>query len=351
MNSIDVSNLFDIQAPVPVRMGVKPTRLEYRPDVGGDLNIELFLKREDQIDDFGCGNKLRKLSYIATDALMRNATVLVTAGSLPSNQCKAVSILAALQGLRAHLIYGGDKQARPAFASGNYLLTTLLEPTVTWLEFSPWQEIEIQLEKVAEKERTQGERPYIIPPGASAWPGLLGSIELGLELSQQLPDPNLPTDVIAPAGSGGTCLGIQIAADRLRLPWRVFGICIGESGKVLIKHSAALREETERRLNMTHESSAELIFDDCGLGGGYDNPQQDEIETQQTVMIRYQLLFDLNYMIKAFMGMRSLISNGTILRGARVVFVHTGGQTEIMGGSALRDWYSKRYPSWVRTNQ
>src|SRR6266480_1885295 len=90
--------------PRPLEAGLIPTPLEYREDISRDLGVALFLKREDRIDDLGCGNKLRKLGYIFADAIQKRATVLVTAGSLPSNQCKAVAAFAARHNLRAHVI-------------------------------------------------------------------------------------------------------------------------------------------------------------------------------------------------------------------------------------------------------
>src|SRR4051812_37598220 len=78
----------------PLPLGALPTPVEHLPSLGSQLGIKLFLKREDRIDDLGCGNKVRKLSYVFADAVMKKATVLLTAGSVPSNQCKAVAALA-----------------------------------------------------------------------------------------------------------------------------------------------------------------------------------------------------------------------------------------------------------------
>jgi 1-aminocyclopropane-1-carboxylate deaminase/D-cysteine desulfhydrase-like pyridoxal-dependent ACC family enzyme len=336
--------------PTRLPLGAMPTPLEYRPDLSRDLGIELFLKREDRVDDLGCGNKIRKLAYVVSAAIDQNATLLVTTGSLPSNQCKAIAAVASRYHLRVHVIYAGDHQARPIVAHGNYLVTSLLEPTISWFEYTPWKNIDCHVARVVEEKRRMGERPYVIPPGASEWPGLMGSIELGFELSVQLQEAGSSvTDIIMPAGSGGTCLGIKIAAEKLGLPWRVFGICIGERGAIVAERMLALRKEAALHIGLCQEQGGELIYDDSARGSGYDLPQAHELEAMRTAMQRYGLIFDPNYMIKALLGLRKLIANGTIKRGAKVVLIHTGGHFGLFDlGSSYAAWHRNRYAEWLR---
>lgn len=335
--------------PEPVRLGKIPTPLEYHSALSRDLGVELFLKREDAIDDLGCGNKLRKLDYLVADALRQEATVLVTAGSLPSNQCKAVAAVAARHGLRAHVLYGGDRQARPDTPSGSYLLTALLGPSVSWLEYSPWAQIGTHLEAVLRQEQERGERPYLIAPGASAWPGLLGSIELGLELGGQIGEVEVAVaDVVAPAGSGGTCLGLSIAARLLGLTWRVFAVLIGGTISGMEQLGVELCREAEQRIGRPEVLDCRVHHYDGASGLGYDRPRPEELDTMRDVAAKYGLLFDPNYMVKAFLGLRRLIQEGAIQRGAAVVLVHTGGQFGVFGVQPeLRAWYRSRLSEYL----
>ena len=61
------------------------------------------------------------------------------------------------------------------------------------------------------------------------------------------------------------------------------------------------------------------------------------------------MVFDPNYMIKAFLGLRRLIETGVIGRGERVVLLHTGGQVDLFGGHSLGEWYRARYADLIRT--
>ena len=35
-------------------------------------------------------------------------------------------------------------------------------------------------------------------------------------------------NIVLPFGSGGTCLGLHVAADILGLSWNIYGMCIGD---------------------------------------------------------------------------------------------------------------------------
>ncbi|GAB4566608.1 MAG: 1-aminocyclopropane-1-carboxylate deaminase [Rhizobacter sp.] len=312
-------------APSPLPLMHEPTPLEHRLDLSRDLGIRLFLKREDKIDDLGCGHKLRKLSYLMADALLRQSDVLVTSGSLPSNQCKAVAALAPRWGLRAHLVFGGDHQQRPDVAHGNYLLATMCDPTVSWHEKSSWSAIGVHLEEAAAKERRSGARPYLIGSGASQGPGLLGSVEMGLEMAVQLDAQGVgECHVVAVAGSGGTCLGLALAARILDRPWKVSGICVGEPAQEVAARTLALLADFEVRTGLSFPLQDVLEFTDIARGGGYDRPRDDELETVAMAVRRYGLLLDRNYMVKAFLGLRALLAAGQIRSGAAVL-VHSGG--------------------------
>lgn len=327
-----------------------PTPLEYHAAMSRDLDIEVFVKREDMADALGCGNKVRKLAYIVAEAERHGATVLVTAGSLGSNQCKAVASAAAQRNLRAHVVYGGDTQERPVEARGSYLLTSLLDPELTWCERRAWNELGNELANVVEIEKSRGERPWLIPPGASNWPGLMGSIELGLEIADQAQAAAISvTDVVAPSGSGGTCLGIHLAAERLNLAWRVTGFSIGEDLDVLHENVAALRSKLPFPLADGARSAGTLTYRDSARGAGYDVARSEELSAMQYVACRYGLVFDPNYMIKAFLGLRQVVDSGYIRRGSHVVLIHTGGHMGLFdAGAAFAAWHRNHYPNWVK---
>ena len=61
-----------------------PTPLEYLPRLSDYLGRDIFIKRDDVTPMAMGGNKLRKLEFLAADALREGADTLITAGAHPS---------------------------------------------------------------------------------------------------------------------------------------------------------------------------------------------------------------------------------------------------------------------------
>lgn len=76
-----------------------PTPLEYLPRFSDYLGREIFIKRDDVTPMAMGGNKLRKLEFLAADALREGADTLITAGAIQSNHVRQTAAVAAKLGL------------------------------------------------------------------------------------------------------------------------------------------------------------------------------------------------------------------------------------------------------------
>jgi D-cysteine desulfhydrase len=76
-----------------------PTPLEKLERLSAWLGREVYIKRDDLTPLAMGGNKLRKLEYLAADALAQGADTLITAGALQSNHVRQTAALAARLGL------------------------------------------------------------------------------------------------------------------------------------------------------------------------------------------------------------------------------------------------------------
>ena len=65
-----------------------PTPLEYLPRFSDYLGREIFIKRDDVTPMAMGGNKLRKLEFLAADALREGADTLITPGAIQSNHVR-----------------------------------------------------------------------------------------------------------------------------------------------------------------------------------------------------------------------------------------------------------------------
>lgn len=305
-----------------------PTPLQEKIELGKSLGVRLYIKREDLIDDIDSGHKFRKLLYVATNILDEKSNVLVTAGSLPSGQCAAVSSIARFLKIRSHIIYTGDEQLRPLSLEGNYLITSILASSITWIESSPWNKVTEKLRIIADKEKEQGALPYIIEPGIKRWPGILGSFDLGLELASQLSKKvNELNDlhIIAPAGTGITCLGLSAASKVLDLSWKVHGMLIGGSVESTESIIDKCRQELAQKLSRSEVLQAKVLLHPETIGDGYANPTISELKAIQDTLQLYRMRLDPNYMIKTYLGLVQLIHSGEINKSDSVVLINTGG--------------------------
>ncbi|MFH9211192.1 1-aminocyclopropane-1-carboxylate deaminase/D-cysteine desulfhydrase [Streptomyces globisporus] len=314
-----------------------PSPLDPAPSLGSELGVDLLVKREDRLDDLGCGHKTRKLAHVLAHARAQGATALVTAASVPSSQAVMVAASAARTGLRAHIVYCGDVQERPRSAAGNYLLAGLLGADVTWHERTAWDRWPALLADAAARLREAGEVPYAVPPGVADWPGLLGSVELGLELAAQLPADGRETHLVTAAGSGGTAFGLAIVAALLDLPWQVHGVCLGAPPAGVAQEMARQHADGERALAMTLPGPDRVRLHDGARGDGYDRWGKAELTEIRRWLAQQRVLLDPTYTAKTAVGLAQLVAGGVIPRGARAVFVHTGGSFRTLEGAPALD--------------
>ncbi|MBQ4615952.1 MAG: pyridoxal-phosphate dependent enzyme, partial [Mailhella sp.] len=153
-------------AQFPRRGYVKtPTPIEFLPNfskaLGGKVNV--YIKRDDLLPGCSGGNKTRKLDFCIADALAKGADTIITCGAVQSNHCRLTLSWAVHEGLDCHLVL--EERVPGSYnveASGNNFLFQLLGvKSITVVPGgSPMLD---EMEKVAEKLRAEGKKPYIIP--------------------------------------------------------------------------------------------------------------------------------------------------------------------------------------------
>lgn len=328
------------------------TPLQARQDMGDPLGIELLLKREDHIDDLGSGHKKRKLNYLHQLVVREGFDVLITAGSLPSGQCVAVAAAARAWGIRSRLIYLGDIQRKPDEPSGNYLNATLLADRVDWFESTGWHHVDFILSRIEQEEQSAGAKPFVVAPGIPVWPAILGSVELGLQLFEQLKE--LPefcgeTHILALAGTGGTCAGLRVASALLKARWRIHGICMHKNAHEVLARIDAAVAKCAHDLSVDLMGGGVISLHELAWGGVYGSPSEFELESMLRLLRDHGLPLDPNYMLKVFLGFESLVANNTIKGGDRVVVVHSGGSVDFVAGTPrARTWLSQKHAASTR---
>jgi 1-aminocyclopropane-1-carboxylate deaminase len=150
---------------------------------------EIWAKREDCNSGlaFG-GNKVRKLEYLAAEALAQGCDTLVSIGGVQSNHTRAVAAVAARLGLKAVLVQESWVDWPDAVYDrvGNILLSRLMGADVRLVKAGFGIGFKESWAAALAEIDLYGGKPYAIPAGASDHPlGGLGFANWACEVEQQ----------------------------------------------------------------------------------------------------------------------------------------------------------------------
>src|SRR5690606_1359806 len=150
--------------PPRVRLANTPTRghwLRY----GEQLGVRFWVKRDDHTGSELSGNKVRKHEHLMAEALQQQATHVIPCGGEQSNHARPTALAAAQLGLRCVLILRTESPERPPAATGNILLDRMAGAEIRWISRPAWRDRNRLLAEEAERIKSEGGRPYIIPEG------------------------------------------------------------------------------------------------------------------------------------------------------------------------------------------
>ncbi|MBQ3548754.1 MAG: D-cysteine desulfhydrase family protein [Oscillospiraceae bacterium] len=306
---------------------VEPTPLQYLPTLSRELGIELYCKRDDLTALGAGGNKLRKLEYLAADALDKGATMLLTVGGAQTNHGRLTAAVAAKYGLKCAIAAIDDY---PGEVSANILLDRIMGCDLILKADDGTDEGEqfdrLVPQLVAEYE-AKGEKVYPIPMGGSNALGALGYYDCAVEVTKQAAALELgDARVVSAVGSIGTYMGLFCGLKNENSPLRLTGIAISPFGEGKEKRLMEYFGEMKTDYPLTFDAVRQDFHIETGYTrGAYNNPSA---EVRQAIyrMARSEAIFlDPCYTGKAFAGLLDMIAEGKITRGEKVIFLHTGG--------------------------
>jgi D-cysteine desulfhydrase family pyridoxal phosphate-dependent enzyme len=304
-----------------VALAPAPTPVEEMPRLASALGFggRLLVKRDDTIGFAFGGNKVRKLRYVAAEALRQRADALVTAGGVQSNHARVTAAVAAKLGLRCVLIANG---AAPATPTANALLDRLLGAEVRHVAT---REARIPaMAQAADDLRRAGLRPFVIPIGASTPLGALGYVDAIRELLEQT-DP--PDAIVHSTSSGGTQAGLVAGCALAGVRTRVIGISADEPSASLERQVREILGGIGPLIGDDQDVvSGPVIVDDRFVGDGYGIPTPESRGAIELAARTEAMFLDPTYTAKAMAGLVALIKAGEFASSRTVLFWHTGGQ-------------------------
>ncbi|ACY17751.1 D-cysteine desulfhydrase family protein [Haliangium ochraceum] len=307
-----------------------PTPLEPLPATGAMLGVDLWIKRDDLTGVEMTGNKVRKLEFLLADALAKGADTLITCGGEQSNHCRATAFAARQAGMDALLLLRTRDPEQPPPARGNILLDRLVGAEIQWIDHQTYGNRAQRMAAEAERLRSAGRTPYIIPEGGSNEIGSWGYVAAIEELAEALVAlPPKPTTIVYACGSGGTGAGLLLGArlfglDRQGL--RLSGVNVCNDRDYFVSAISAICAAFDERFGVAAGiESGDIDIVDGYVGAGYGQSRPEELAALRELARREGVVLDPVYTGKAFYGMCQELARDRARFGERVIFLHTGG--------------------------
>jgi 1-aminocyclopropane-1-carboxylate deaminase len=302
---------------------------------------QLWAKREDCNSGiaFG-GNKVRKLEYLAADALAQGCDTLVSIGGVQSNHTRAVAGVAARLGLRCVLIQESWVDWPDAVYDrvGNILLSRLMGADVRLVKAEFGIGFKESWEQALADIEAAGGKPYAIPAGASDHPlGGLGFATWAREVEEQERALGVFFDtVVVCSVTGSTQAGMIAGFAASDRPRRVIGI--DGSAKPADTRGQVLRiaQRTGKLLGLERDLTPDDVeLDERYHAGTYGIPDEGTLAAMRMAARLEGMITDPVYEGKSMAGMVDLVTRGEISRSSTVLYAHLGGQPAINAYSAL----------------
>ncbi|HEG1902252.1 TPA: D-cysteine desulfhydrase [Enterobacter cloacae] len=300
-----------------------PTPLKYLPRFSDYLGRDIFIKRDDVTPMAMGGNKLRKLEFLAADALREGADTLVTAGAIQSNHVRQTAAVAAKLGLHCVALLENPigTRAENYLTNGNRLLLDLFNVQVEMVD--ALTDPTAQLDELATRLEAQGFRPYVIPVGGSNAMGALGYVESALEIAQQCEGAVSLSSVVVASGSAGTHAGLAVGLEHLLPDVELIGVTVSRSVADQKPKVLSLQQAVAEQLEL--KAKADILLWDDYFAPGYGTPNEEGMEAVKLLARLEGILLDPVYTGKAMAGLIDGIAQKRFKDEGPILFVHTGG--------------------------
>ncbi len=326
---------------VPLMFGPSPVhRLERLGEhLGGE--VEIWAKREDCNAGLAYGgNKVRKLEYLAAEALAQECDTLVSIGGVQSNHTRQVAAVAARLGLgcvlvQEHWVEWPDSVYDKV---GNILLSRIMGADVrldaSGFDIGIRKSWEDALASVVES----GGKPYAIPAGASDHPlGGLGFARWADEVAEQERELDVFFDtVVVCSVTGSTQAGMIAGFAAQETERAVLGIDGSATVEQTWSQIARIARATAEAIDLGRElADSEIVLLDEWHAGTYGIPDEKTLDAIRLCARLEGVLTDPVYEGKSMAALIDLVTSGRIAPGSRVLYAHLGGQPALNAYSGV----------------
>ena len=303
--------------------------------LGGE--VEIWAKREDCNSGLAYGgNKVRKLEYLAADALATGCDTLVSIGGVQSNHTRQVAAVAARLGLKCVLVQERWVEWPDAVYDkvGNILLSRIMGADVRLDPAGFDIGIRKSWEDALASVEAAGGQPYAVPAGASDHPlGGLGFARWADEVADQERELDVVFDTVVTCSVTGSTQAGMIAGFAAQETSRaVLGIDGSATVAQTWQQIARIARFTAEAIDLGRPlADDEIVLLDEWHAGTYGIPDRKTIDAIRLCARLEGMLTDPVYEGKSLAALVDLVRSGRIAPGSRVLYAHLGGQPALNG--------------------
>ncbi|XP_057804154.1 putative D-cysteine desulfhydrase 1, mitochondrial isoform X2 [Salvia miltiorrhiza] len=292
-------------------------------------NTEVYVKRDDLSGMQLSGNKVRKLEFLAAEAVVKGADCVITIGGVQSNHCRATAVAAKYLNLDCYLILrtSKDEVNKDPGLGGNLLVERLAGARIELVSEEDYYRIgRDELTNILKKKLlSEGRKPYVIPMGGSTSLATWGYIEAVREIQQQLiTKGNVGAtfdDIVVACGSGCTAAGLALGSRLSCLGAQVHAYSSWGDPDYFYDYAQGLLDGLEAALKAT-----DILHIKDAKGLGYAINTKEELIFLKQIAEETGIILDPVYSGKAaYQMMRDMAADPTKWEGRKVLFIHTGG--------------------------
>jgi 1-aminocyclopropane-1-carboxylate deaminase/D-cysteine desulfhydrase-like pyridoxal-dependent ACC family enzyme len=279
-------------------------------DAAQELNIQVYLKREDLIHPLLPGNKWRKLKYNLEEAHTQEKQTILTFGGAYSNHIYSVAAAGKLFGFHTIGLIRGEA-ITPLNATLSFAKNCGME--LHYVDRATYR----HKEDFAYQEglRQKYGDFYLIPEGGSNALAVKGCAEIPEEIHE-------PYDYLCcPCGTGGTLAGLVAGAAGYG---KIMGFAALKGGAFLAAEVQQLLASYTQLRGKTCDFHNYQIQTDYHFGG-YAKVKPALLDFIRKFEQANSILLEQVYTGKMLFGIEDLIKKGFFASGTKIIALHTGG--------------------------
>ena len=295
-------------------------------DEGVDVPNRMLVKRDDVTGLAFGGNKGRHFEFEMGHIIEGGFDTVININNYHSNQARFLAAGCAKAGLKYHLVLI-DMVTAPV--TGNLLLCKLMGAEIHRTPSEYGRQV---ADRIFKEVTAEGGKPYIMPddPFADVM-GMIGFLETGLELEEQLEAAGVESPLRFWGLTGRSIAGLRLYAKNRGLDWRATAVQYSPGYIEDFHETTASRASTVVEMfGLEHSLDAsDLDVLDAYQGPGYGEPDDRVIEAVLMVGKAEGLILDPNYTGKSMSGLIGELRAGRVDPEETICFIHSGGLPQL----------------------